>query len=90
MDKHVIEILKEQCRIVGADYEKIDFKEDMWFMDHEWTKEQEAEFIQWVTDYLYNNKEARNMLLQHPYKNKTTCKKAAEQFAFNYGWKYKK
>ena len=90
MNQYVKEVLTKQCEIVGAKYEDIDFDDDLWFFQHEWTKEQEAEFIRWTTEYLMTNKEARAAIMQVPIRSKKICNKAANAFAFNFGWKYKK
>lgn len=89
MNKHVIEILKKQCELVGANYKDIDFNDDTWFFEYQWTKDQESEFIEWMTDYLSGNKEARRDLMNVPGKSKSLCKQVAQAFAFNFGWKYK-
>lgn len=82
-------VLAQQCKIVGARYEDIDFNNDLWFFERQWTEEQESEFIEWLTNHLYNNLEARAAIMSLPSKNKSMCKRTAEAFAFNFGWKYK-
>ena len=83
------EILKKMCEYVGADYDKIDFKKKLWFMEYEWSEEQEQEFIDWLTDYLYKNTEPRQHMMAFPMKNKKQCQLAANEFVSNYGWKTK-
>ena len=73
--------------MVGANYEEIDFKQKDWYYLYEWTSEQEQEFIQWMTNYLLENRAARQELLEFAYKDKKTCNKAAKEFTWNYGWK---
>ena len=90
MDEFVSDILKKQCDLVGADYDSIDFNDDLWFFKHQWTKEQESEFIDWMTKYLQSNKKARSSIMKIPSRSKSICKRTAQQFAFNFGWKYKK
>jgi len=85
--EHLQVALRKMCNMVGADPDKIDFKSHNWFWQYTWTKEQEQEFIQWFADYLYNNTKARQELLHANRKNKKYCRKAAEQFVWNYGWK---
>ena len=80
-------VLTEMCKRVGADADKIDFKEEGWFMQHSWTQSEEEDFIKWVTDYLYTDKQARIDIMNSPSKRKGTCKKAATYFVWNYGWK---
>lgn len=87
--KHIRNILHEMCNRVNADYGSIDFKAPTWYHEYEWTQEQEDDFVKWMTDYLFNNKEARFEILAFPRKDKKYCKKAAEEFVWNYGWKIK-
>ena len=87
--KGLEEIIKKQCEIVGANYSKINFKKKNWFWDYEWTNEQQNEFIEWLTDYMKDNKEARNDLMQRPSSVKKILERFAREFVFNYGWKTK-
>lgn len=88
MATYLTEILTKMCESVGADIDKIDFKKPMWFTEYTWSKEAEGSFLNWLTDYFYDNKKARIELLKNHSRNKQFCRKAAEQFVFNYGWKY--
>lgn len=83
-------ILKEMCKKVGADFNKINFKEEGWFSEYEWTIEEEAEFIKWMIDYLYRTTDARKELLKFNTKNKKLLERTVKGFILNYGWKYKK
>lgn len=87
--KHLIVILKEMCKRVSADYEKIDFMKDGWFWKYKWTKDGESKFEEWLTDYVYNNPDARTGLTTINYKSKKHCKVFALNFIWNYGWKLK-
>ena len=89
MNKELNFILKEMCDRVGVAFEDIDFQEHNWFTKHRWTIHQEEDFAEWLANHLYENKEARNFILQIRSKNKTLCKKGAKAFIFNYGWSYK-
>ena len=90
MNKYIKEILLKQCKIVKADYNKIDFKKEDWYWDYRWTEQQELEFKLWLIDYIKTNKEARNELMTIPSNNKHFLNKFADQFSLNYGWKTKK
>jgi len=81
-------ILKKMCEIIGVNHETIDFKQEQWFTSHSWTKEQETEFVDWLTHYIYNNKEAR-LRLSYARKDKASCAQFARLFVLNYGWKVK-
>ena len=87
LGKHVKVVLKEMCKVVGADYSSIDFKAAKWFWSHTWTTKQEQEFVKWLTNYLYKNAQARKEIIAYYWGNKKQCKAAAEEFAWNYGWK---
>ena len=76
------------CNRVGADYDSIDFKSNDWYLSHTWTIEQERDFVNWMTDYLYANIQARREIMTNYLTNKKRCRKAADQFVFAYGWKY--
>ena len=87
-EPHLEFILREMCSRVDADPEKIDFKDDRWYMDHEWTPESEGEFGEWMAEYLRTNVKARREIMEFPsFKAKKHCRKAAAWFIFNYGWK---
>ena len=89
MHEEVEIVLKKQCEIVGVKYEDVDFNNDLWFFEYQWTKDQESEFIEWLTNHLQTRKEARAIIMNMPSRNKSMCKRTAEAFAFNFGWKYK-
>jgi len=89
LGKHVKIILKEMCKVVGADHNKIDFKEHNWFYKYEWTHEEENKFKDWMINYLKENAEARNEMLTVSSKNKKILEKAVAWWIFDYGWKVK-
>lgn len=64
-----------------------DPKKEGWYNEATWTGEQEEEFKEWMTEYLYNNNEARKSIMTHNKKNKKEIRKAVEEFTNNYGWK---
>lgn len=74
------------CQMVGVDWKEIDFQKHNWFYEHAWTEEQEAEFVEWLADFLHSNKEAR-LLFEMWRGDKKTCRRYAEGFVWNYGWK---
>lgn len=88
MNKYIIKILKKMCKIVGADFNRIDFKSNDWYRTYEWTKKQEDKFKEWFIDFIYNNKKAREEL-SYCGKNKKDIKKFVDMFVFNYGWTIK-
>jgi hypothetical protein len=89
--KHLTIILKKMCRIVGAKFDEIDFKDAHWYYKYSWTEKQEKDFIDWMADYLYKNKEARWELCEFPqsHRNKKYYRDGAGQFVWCYGWRVK-
>ena len=77
------------CDAVSADYDSVDFKDDddSYFMKYSWTADQEGEFIEWLADYLYTDKEARVEFMEWPRKNKKLCHNKAYWFTWNHGWR---
>ena len=85
--KSLVEILTEMCKRVNVDYADIDFHKDYWFCEHYWTEAEQEDFCQWLTDYLNNNKEARQEFDINT-TNKNIIQKQSKMFCFNYGWKF--
>lgn len=85
MGKHLKEILDNMCLV--AQVEDVDFKKDAWFMDYEWTEEEQEQFRKWIVKYLMENKEARKELMTWPRKHKPTIERWSREFIFNYGFK---
>jgi hypothetical protein len=88
-NKYLKEILQTMCSFVGADYDKIDFTKQNWFWEYEWDIPKENTFVDWLTKYLTENKEARKELMLFPSKDKKEIEKWATDFVINYGWKLK-
>lgn len=87
MNKYLEEILRQMCSYVEIEYSKIDFKSKEWYYIAEWTKEQEDEFVEWLTNYLYTNHKASSSLYKISRLSKKKAKECAEMFNMNYGWK---
>ena len=85
--KHLEVILRKMCRMVGANYNSMNFKESNWFHKHSWTEEEESEFKKWLIKYFNDHVEARHALMKFPLKK--YVKESAQSFIFNYGWKLK-
>ena len=89
--KYTKEVLKQMCREIRVSFSKIDFDDNEWYLKYSWTQYKQEKFIKWLTDYLYNNKEARVEMLALPIKrSKKYLRKVALDFVFSYGWKTKK
>ncbi len=89
MGEYFEKVMMEMCNKVGADWSKINPKEAGWYTKHKWTVEEEKSFAEWFKDYLFNNKEAREEILNYPTKDKTKISDAVNDFLFNFGWKTK-
>jgi len=87
--KHLDIILSEMFLRVGEEYSPSKTQEEEWYWTHEWTEKERDEFVKWLAEYLYNNKEARQEIVNYPIKNKKRCADAANWFELNYGWKIK-
>jgi len=84
---HIKHVLEEMCSVVDADPTEIDFNSNNWFWEYSWTAQQEKDFIAWLTGYLYDDRDARREIMEYPRKNKKSCRKVAEFFVWNHGWK---
>ena len=85
--KPINKILRKMSQAVGVDWKEVDFFGRDYFWDHSWTIEQEQEFTDWLADLLYEDKEARNVIMKYPRKNKKSCRDVAKFFVWNHGWK---
>lgn len=54
--EHSHEILTEMCRRVGVDAKIVDFDKKEWFLEHEWTPEEEDSFRIWLGKFLKKHK----------------------------------
>jgi hypothetical protein len=87
---HLEEILRKMCEYVAADFDKINFKEERWFLKYTWSNDEENSFKEWLAKYFLENYKARKELLYLPrIKNKKYIYGVADHFIFNYGWKAK-
>lgn len=87
MNRHLKIILKKMFQMVGEDFSEEYMNQDMWFHNHVWTKEQEDSFLQWMENYLFENNEARNVLMEVPRKERSIIRYACNSFILDYGWR---
>jgi len=87
--EYLIIILKEMCKRVGAKFKDVDFGSNRWYVDYQWTEEEQSDFKTWLADYLYKTREARQELTTIWNNTKKRCRDAASFFIFNYGWRTK-
>ena len=89
LPKHMTIILKKMCELVGADFDKVNFKDPFWFDTYEWTEEEEQVFKDWLREYLKNNIEARRELMKWPAKKKDYLDRIIAEFCLMWSWRYK-
>lgn len=85
--KHLEIIMKEMCKRVHQDYNKMDFSIPEWFYKNRWNEEEQKSFADWLTKYLMDNSEARTEIMQFPRKDIKAVEKVVTWFIFNYGWR---
>ena len=88
--KHTDIILTEMCSRVGCTLDDISDRKDpesSWFQRYTWTDTEETSFRTWLGDYLFTSAAARKEVMAHPYKSKKNCRKTADQFVYNFGWR---
>lgn len=85
----LIKILKKLCKMVDTDFKKMNFAKENWYLQHEWTNEQENEFRIWLTSLLKHSSKARNSIMIHNIKDDVFISKFVESFILFYGWKLK-
>ena len=83
-------ILEKMCSYVDVNFEDIDYTEDNWYWEYEWTQEDEADFIEWLANEIKTNNKVRKEVSNLPYR--PSMKKAsafASHFNMMFGWKTK-
>jgi hypothetical protein len=70
-------MLKMMCRYANIEYEDVDWTDREWFNQHNWTKVQQEQFIEWLTVFLFNKHYARTMKI---------ARHEAEKLNMQYGW----
>jgi hypothetical protein len=81
-------VLRKQCEIVGADFDKLDFvnEESRWFMEYSWNSDQRKEFGNWMKKYLKECPISVWREFNSYSRNKTNIDKFIEAWIFNFGW----
>lgn len=88
--KHLTIVLIEMCKRAGKEFDTMDWDDPSWHSTAEWTEKEQDDYESWLTDYVFTNAEARRELTTIGTKNKAQCKRFAELFVFNYGWRFRK
>lgn len=88
--KHLETILKKQFELIGLEYSEEFTKKDNWYLDHYWTEESLNKFKKWMFNYLWNNKAARDHIMDFPLRKKERIKKTVDMWEAMYGWRIPK
>jgi len=84
---HFETIMANMCRVVGADYNKLDTARDGWYSQHRWDEPTKKRFGSWLAEYIHKIPSAQRELYGRSSMRKKDCISAANMFVFNYGWK---
>jgi len=87
--KHVNRVLRLQCFMVGAPFKSISPDKPNWFLEYSWTMKREALFVDLLTTYLWLSRRARLALTGNGWRFDGRCRGIANEWAWQYGWKYK-
>lgn len=89
METHLLNILEKMFTLVNAPTDNIKeyTQQPNWFLNYQWNKQQENEFVVWLTDYFKQNKEAFKLMSRNLTYNHKNRVKLANEFSWNYGWK---
>lgn len=88
-DKHLRKVMIKMCSYAKpkVSLKNIDTTKEEWYNEYTWTEKQQQSFRKWFVDYLYNDKDARNALLNRNVKSKKYLDMAVLAFIFDYGWR---
>lgn len=79
-------ILREMCNRVGVAFETLDVSAPFWYLEHEWTVEQEDEFVTWLALFLRKKKYVAGRKF---YRGTEQGIYEAQKMVANFGWKTK-
>ena len=88
MNKVLNNILRKMCEYANVEYDPNLFNLTDFYLRHSWTMEKAEEFVKWLADEIYNNKETWYYFGFNYKPSKKMCYKAAKNFELNYGWTY--
>lgn len=86
MDEQLELVLREMCKVAGADYDEVDFNVDGWWRGHTWTVDQEDGFTKWMVGHLKKSAAARNALMSVPSEYAGPRRQFVDMFLLSYGW----
>jgi hypothetical protein len=87
MQELLDEILRKMFSYSGIDYSREYVKQENWFMNYEWTREQYYDFKYWFTRKMHDDWKNMKKLMNRAKKKKID--RFVDEFIFTYGWKNK-
>ncbi len=84
--EHSHAIFREMCKRISVDVKTVDFGKKEWFLEYEWTSEEEDNFRKWLGEFLRKHKyvgKGKKRGMDWGYYE-------AGKILMNYGWKTKK
>jgi hypothetical protein len=79
--------MTKMFKMVGQKYTYEYTKQPMWFLEHEWSEEEEEKFHEWLINFLLKTK-GKDITRFEVYSRKHATR-AANEIVANYGWKLK-
>ena len=84
------QVFTKMCSYVNVNIDDIDFSKDRWYCEHEWTKEQEQDFCDWLVNEIRTNNNIRKELTTLSHRpTKKRVKETVMWFNLMWGWKTK-
>lgn len=84
-------VFEKMCTYVNVNIEDIDFQDNNWYENYEWTENQQKDFTQWLAYQFRNNNNVRKDVTKLSYRpSKIRAESTANWFILYCGWKLKK
>lgn len=89
MNKVLTKILRKMCELANVEYDPNLFNLTNFYLRHTWSIEKAEEFVDWLSNEIYTDKETWKFFGFNFKPSKDLCYKLAKDFETNYGWSYK-
>lgn len=86
LSPHLEAIFKEMFKRVGVEYSYDYMMQDDWYTKETWSVKEENDFCLWMFDYIYDNPEVCNELLDIGYINPKHLRSMIDMFVLDFGW----
>ena len=94
INPEIYTVLEKMCDTAGVKAADIDFLDTKspYYLQVQWSREQETEFTKWLTEEIVSNGKLRAAFSQYPnlYKAQKHASRLANGFVFQYGFKLTK